>query len=254
MTHVYSFPLFLCAVLYSFFLGLSSVSFIFPSFPRNVENFSISLKSTQILHNSHLGAQNQSLVCITLLRRETGGFSLHSSTNSQHERKLDSKAGLTHTCSGSSMLTSQQYHLPSPSLLPMLCISNTLLTQSRDFQKIQILLLNLIRKKNRALHFSGKKIIHFLFRIIWQIYCIVPVHCSGWTQGQPLPVTAFFSLLRKNLNYNVSRYSEIAYKEVTPLCPKNKDYPSDVSGRKGTGADQVIPGNTGLMASLQDGQ
>lgn len=80
------------------------------------------------------------------------------------------------------------------------------------------------------------------------------MHCSGWTQGQPLPVTVFFSLLLKNLNYNVSRYSEIAYKEVTPLCPKNKDYPSDVSGRKGTGADQVIPGNTGLMASLQDGQ
>lgn len=64
VTHIYSLILFLSLTL---FLSLGSLSFIFPSFPGNLENLYSSFKLKQLLHNSHLGVKNQSQVCITLL-------------------------------------------------------------------------------------------------------------------------------------------------------------------------------------------
>lgn len=75
MTHIYSFLLFQCIVPYALFLSLSSFSFIFSSFPGNLENFYSSLKLMRVLHNSHLGTKNQSQVCVTLLRRDWGFLS-----------------------------------------------------------------------------------------------------------------------------------------------------------------------------------
>lgn len=72
---------------------------------------------------------------------ETGAFSLRSSTNSQHEGKRGSKAGLTHT----SWEVAHQLHsnliCPPHLYSPCHVFQTTLLLQSRDFQNIRPLLL-----------------------------------------------------------------------------------------------------------------
>lgn len=137
MAHIYSFLLFLCVVPYS--LSLSSLSFIFPSFPGNLENIYSSLKLMRVLHNSHLGATNQSQVCIPLLSRDW--CFLHSSTNSQHEGERGSKAGLTHTSSEVAHQLHSNLICPPHLYSPCHVFQTTLLFQSRDFQNIRPLLL-----------------------------------------------------------------------------------------------------------------